>query len=254
MKQLWQILKLLKAKCSRPPKFPGNFPSMVRNSLDLKYISRDPCFCSACAVVANMAIVNLVISRPKRSVVPLSRRSTVHSAKLRKWQCSKTQNLMGRSAGRTLLRPLGSKCKDQEFIWIYMNFSKVQLNISNVCRNFSDCMQKIAESVRPVTHRTIRKALQEPLSLPRLHLPSDDCCGAVQFQLHLPSAQNLAPGVTAAREWMNVDCTYLYSQWYTNSKYYLHLCSLRSIIQVVNGNPPVGMLLTIQTRGIWEGD
>ena len=131
-----------------------------------------------------------------------------------------------------------------------MNFSKVQLNISNVCRNFSDCMQKIAESVRPVTHRTIRKALQEPLSQPRLHLPSDDCCGAVQFQLHLPSVQNLAPGVTAAKEWMNVDCTYLYSQWYTNSKYYLHLCSLRSIIQVVNGNPPVGMLLTIQTRGI----
>lgn len=123
MKQLWQILKLLKAKCSRPPKFPGNFPSMVRNSLDLKYISRDPCFCSACAVVANMAIVNLVISRPKRSVVPLSRRSTVHSAKLRKWQCSKTQNLMGRSAGRTLLRPLGSKCKDQEFIWISQRFN-----------------------------------------------------------------------------------------------------------------------------------
>ncbi len=87
-KKLWEVLKLLKAKCSRKQN------SQAISRTQESWFEVHPYFCIDCAVVANMAIVNLVISRPERSVAPLSRRSTVHSAKLRKWQCSKIQNLI----------------------------------------------------------------------------------------------------------------------------------------------------------------
>ena len=124
-KKLCEVLKLLKAKCSR--KQNSQAISRTQESLDLKYI---PTF-ALIAVVANMAIVNLVISRPERSVAPLSRRSTVHSAKLRKWQCSKIQNLMGRRAGRTLLAHVGLSLRTKNF-YEFLRGSTVQ-HLKCVC-------------------------------------------------------------------------------------------------------------------------
>ena len=184
--KLWEVLKLLKAKCSRKQ----NSQAISRQwyarvliwstSLLLHWLccSCQHGHCESCDLKDLKDLLRLWVGDP------LSIPQSFESGSVPK--------------SRTSWEGVPDGLYSHMWVWVWgqrisMNFSEVQrFNISNVCVILHNVVFKveIAESVRwcewPTEHvcwssQALRfKALQEPLSAqPRLHLPYDDCCGAV---------------------------------------------------------------------------